>query len=102
MPGLSMSQSTLSSTQGSIVPNAAPGLSNKRSYEEDIEEDLDAYFDEVEAEEQMAPAEGRRIARLKNSPHEQASGGVGVYTSNGVVDGDFEEASFLAPMETGV
>ena len=81
--------------------NAAPDLSNKRSYEEDIEEDLDAYFDEVEAEEQVAPVEGRRIARLKNSPRKQINGSVDVYTSPGV-EGDFEEAPFLAPMETGV
>lgn len=83
------------------MSNAAPELSNKRSYEEDIEEDLDAYFDEVEAEEQMAPVEGRSIARLKNSPHKQTIGGVGVYNSNCGIDGDFEEAPFLAPMETG-
>ena len=57
MPGLSMSQNTVPSTQGSIMSNAAPELSNKRSYEEDIEQDLDAYFDEVEAEEQMTPVE---------------------------------------------
>lgn len=85
------------------MPNAAPELSNKRSYEEDIEEDLDAYFDEVEAEEQMAPVEGRQIARLKNSPRKQANGGVDVYSPSGVaVAEDFEEAPFLAPMETGV
>jgi hypothetical protein len=102
MPGLSMSQTTLSSTQGSMVSNTAPGLSNKRSYEEDIDDDLDAYFDEVEAEEQMAPVEGRRIARLKNSPHKQTVGDVHVHDSAGGVAGDFEEAPFLAPMETDV
>lgn len=81
--------------------NTAPELSNKRSYEEDIEQDLDAYFDEVEAEEQMTPVEGRRIARLKNSPQKQANGGVDVYISSEVaVAGDFEDAPFLAPMET--
>jgi len=85
------------------VANAVSEMSNKRSYEEDIEEDLDAYFDEVEAEEQMAAVEGRRIARLKNSPQKQANGGVDVYSSSGgAVAGDFEEAPFLAPMETGV
>jgi hypothetical protein len=102
MPGLSMSQSTLQSTQGSITSNVAPALSIKRSYEEDIEDDLDAYFDEVEAEEQMAPVAGRHIAKLKNSPQKQISGGIGVYTSTGRVAGDFEEAPFLAPMEMGV
>jgi hypothetical protein len=102
VPGLSMSQSTLSSTQSSMVSNAVSELSNKRSYEEDIEDDLDAYFDEVEAEQQMAPVEGRRIARLKNSPQKQTIGGVGVYYSSGEVAEDFEEAPFLAPMDTGV
>jgi hypothetical protein len=102
MPGLSMSQTTRSSTQSSMASNAAPKLSNKRSYEEDIEDDLDAYFDEVEAEEQMAPVEGRRIARLKNSPHKQTVGDVRVHDSTGGLAGNFEEASFLAPMETDV
>lgn len=82
------------------MSNAAHTLPNKRSYEEDIEDDLDAYFDEVEAEEQMAPVEARRIARLKNSPHKRTVGGVSVYSSTGGVAGDFEEAPFLAPMET--
>ena len=86
-----------------MIANAAPELSNKRSYEEDIEEDLDAYFDEVQAEEQTAPVEGRRIAMLKNSPQKQANGGVDVYRpAGGALAGDFEEAPFLAPMETGV
>ena len=102
MPGLSMSQNTLSSTQSSIVPNAAPELSNKRSYEENIEDDLDAYFDEVEAEERMAPVEGRRIARMRSSPQKQRIGNVGVDSSTGGAAGDFEEALFLAPMETDV
>ena len=102
MPGLSMSQSTLTSTQGSTISNAASENSNKRSYEEDIEDDLDAYFDEVDAEEQTVLVGGRRIARLKNSHHKQTHGGIGVYTPIGGVAGDLEEAPFLAPMETGV
>ena len=103
MPGFSMSQNTVPSTQGSLTSNAAHELSNKRSYEEDMEEDLDAYFDEVEAEEQMAPVEARRIAKLKNSSQKQANGGIDVYGSVGVaVVGDFGEAPFLTPMETGV
>ena len=49
----------------------------------------------------MTPVEGRRIARLKNSPRKQANGGVDVYNSSEVaVAGDFEDAPFLAPMET--
>jgi hypothetical protein len=45
---------------------------------------------------------GRHIAKLKNSPQKQISGGIGVYTSTGRVAGDFEEAPFLAPTEMGV
>jgi hypothetical protein len=100
MPALSMSQSTLLSTQSSILSNAVSEPSNKRSYEEDIEDGLDAYFDEVEAEEQMVPVEGRRITRLKNSPRKQTIGDVRLCGSTDGVTGDFEEAPFLAPMET--
>ena len=50
----------------------------------------------------MAPIEGRRIARLKNTPHKQTVGEVRVYNSTGGVAGDFEDAPFLAPMETDV
>jgi hypothetical protein len=102
MPGLSMSQSTLPFTQDSVMSNVAPALSNKRSYEEDIEDDLDAYFDEVEAQEHMAPAEGRRFATLKTSRRKQMNGGVGVYTSTIGIAEDFEEAPFLAPLDMNV
>lgn len=73
--------------------------SKKRSYDDEAEEDMDAYFDELRAEDQMAPVEGRRIARLKGSPQKQAIGDIGVYNSTGGVEGDFEEATFLAPMD---
>lgn len=102
MPGLSISQSTVQSTQGSTVSSQAPKLSNKRSYNEEIEDELDAYFDEVEAEEQMIPVGGRRIAKLKNSPRKQTVSGVAIYVPSDGVDGDFEEATFLAPMETDI
>ena len=66
----------------------------------DAEDDVDAYFDEVEAEEQNVPAEARRIAKLKNSPRKQMSGRVAVFNPVIGVESDFEEAAFLAPMET--
>lgn len=101
MPALSMSQSTLSSTQDSTVsaiPNAK--ATNKRSYDEHIEEDLDAYFDDVEAHEQLASSAPRRIAKLKGSPR-KADRGTGVmFAFGGGQEGDFEEATFLVPMET--
>ena len=102
MPGLSMSQSTLTFTQDSVMSNIAPALFNKRSYEEDIEDDLDAYFEEVEAQEYIAPMEGRRIATLKTSPRKQINGGVGMFTSTSGGAEDFEEAPFLAPLEMRV
>jgi hypothetical protein len=98
MPGLSMSQSSLAST----VPLSfsASKTANKRSYDDDAEDDVDAYFDEIEAEEKNVPVEARRTARLKNSPCKQVSGRVAVFNSAVGVEGDFEEAGFLAPMET--
>jgi hypothetical protein len=56
-----MSQSSSAST-----PPSAPQTANKRAYDDDAEDDVDAYFDEVEAEEQTMPIEARRIARLKH------------------------------------
>ncbi|KAM0714084.1 hypothetical protein Q7P37_011048 [Cladosporium fusiforme] len=98
MPGLSMSQSTLSSTQSSIA-STIPGnkATNKRTYDEEVEDDMDAYFDEVEAEEQTAPVESRRIAKLRRSPRKEAPG---TFTFTNSIEGDFEEAPFLVPMET--
>jgi hypothetical protein len=98
MSGLSMSQSSLTSTVPLSFSNSE--IANKRSYDGDAEEDVDVYFDEVEAEEQNVPVEGRRIAKLKNSPRKQVSGRVAVLGSAVGVEGDFEEAAFLAPTET--
>ena len=61
MHGLCMSQSSSAST-----PPSAPQTANKRAYDDDAEDDVDAYFDEVDAEEQTMPIEARRIARLKH------------------------------------
>lgn len=73
---------------------------NKRSYDDEIEEDMDAYFDEVEAEEHPVPIEARRIAQPRRSPRKGAQGTGAVFQSSSVVDGDFEDAPFLAPMDT--
>lgn len=101
MPGLSMSQTTLPSTQSSAT-SPAPKTTKKRSYDEEIEDDLDAYFDEVEAEEQRTPVAARRIAKLKNSPRKQIVAPADEFAFTGGVEGDFEEAAFLVPMETDV
>lgn len=102
MPGLSMSQSSFASTQGSSTSSVAPKIANKRSYDDEAADDVDAYFDEVEAEEQTVPVEARRIAKLKNSPRKQVAGRVAGFGSAIAVEGDFEEAAFLAPMETNM
>jgi hypothetical protein len=98
VPGLSLSQSSSLST---LPPfSSVPQTANKRAYDDDAEDDVDAYFDEVEAEEENVPVETRRIARLKNSPRKQVAGRLAVFNSAIGVEGDFEEAAFLAPMET--
>ena len=74
-------------------------IANKRSYDDDAEHDVDSYFDEVEAEEQTMPVEARRIARLKNLLRKQVAGRLAVLNSAVGVEGDFEEAAFLSPME---
>lgn len=102
MPALSMSQSTLQSTQSSSI-STSPGLgkaANKRSYDDEIEDDMDAYFDEVEAEEQTVPVEARRIAQPKRSPRKAAQRPADVFHFPSVIEGDFENAPFLVPMET--
>jgi len=65
----------------------------KRTYEEEIEDDMDAYFDDVETMEmKVAP---RRIAKLKGSHGRTLAGAV--LTMRDATD--FEEAAFLAPMD---
>lgn len=95
-PGMTMSQTTLSSTQGSFMSSAsAPfGASRKRSYDEEVEDDLDAYFDDMDATEQAEqPKYSRPMARIKSALRKAATDGM-----VGVVGGDdFEEAAFLAP-----
>ena len=98
MPGLSMSQS--SSTSMLPLSSSTPKATYKRSYDDDTEGGVDAYFDEVEAEEQKVSVETRRIARLKNSPRKQVAGRVAVFNPAVGGEGDFEDAAFLAPMET--
>ena len=102
VPGLIMSQSTLPSTQGSFVSSdsAQPG-SRKRTYEEETEEEIDAYFDGIgadEAAEQQMMREGRRIAKMKGRSDWPGKGRpAGAVRVVGV--DDFEEAAFLAPMD---
>jgi hypothetical protein len=92
---LCMSQSSFAST-----PPSAPQTANKRAYDDHAEDDVDAYFDEVEAEEENVPVETRRIAKLKNSPRKQVAGRGAFFNSAVGIEDDFEEAAFLAPRET--
>lgn len=97
IPALSMSQSTMPSTQSSFLAQQQPVKTNKRSYEEEIEDELDAYFSEVEEEDHETLIAKRAIAQPRNSMQKVPAG-------NGQVaivgeDGDFEEAAFLAPMD---
>ena len=120
MPALSMSQTTTPSTQGSLRPTvtAAPRPSNKRSYEDEIEDDLDAYFVEIEAEDigEVGNVQGGNVhsmshnTMMKRSPNARTQRPIakmklsvkGAATTGGVnVVGnhDFEEATFLAPVD---
>jgi hypothetical protein len=105
VPSLTMSQSTLPSTQGSFaLSGVSQSGSRKRMYEEEAEEEIDAFFDEVEAQnaaeavEQQMVRDDRPIARMKgksNLPDKgRSAGAVRV-----VGEDDFEEAAFLAPMD---
>ncbi|KAK5128809.1 hypothetical protein LTR85_000142 [Meristemomyces frigidus] len=94
-PTLSMSQNTLASTQGSFMSTSSVGgrASKKRTYEEEIEDDMDAFFDEADVAD-TAPTR-RVIARPKASLKRAA-------TEPGIVimdAGDFDDAPFLAPMD---
>jgi len=97
MPALSMSQSTIPSTQSSFPLQQQPPKTNKRSYEDEIEDELDAYFSEVEEEDHETLIAKRAIAQPR-SRMQKAPAGNGQVSIVGE-DGDFEEATFLAPME---
>jgi hypothetical protein len=99
VPGLSMSQDTLLSMQGSFASSrTGEGVSRKRTYEEETEDEIDAFFNDIEAEEveerQMVQGE-RRIARMKRTSDKPRMGG----PVRIVGEDDFEEAAFLAPMD---
>lgn len=95
LPALSMSQNTLASTQNSSVFHtvADAGTSRKRTYEEDIEDDMDAFFDEVDVAE--TASESRVIAKPKSTLR-QAITEPEIVIMDG---GDFDDAPFLAPMD---
>ena len=87
VPALSWSQSTVASTQRTM---AAESGVKKRLYEEEIEDDLDVIFDDVD----FADAEPtmRVIAKPKTNLRQAVTG-------SGRSASDFDEAQFLAPMD---
>lgn len=102
-PHLTTSQSTIPSTQGSFTSSttAISSASRKRAYEDEIEDDLDAYFDaqdfddfESSTHTTMLPV--RPIARLKWTA-ERASGAETVRVTR---DDDFNDAAFLVQPES--
>ncbi|KAK3704977.1 hypothetical protein LTR37_013494 [Vermiconidia calcicola] len=99
VPSVTMSQNTLSSTQSSFVltASAQPRASKKRTYEDEIEGDMDAYFGQVEAVEmdEQLPQSIRPIARMKGT-EKTTTNGTEVRIAG---EDDFEEAAFLAPLD---
>ncbi|KAI7564490.1 hypothetical protein KC317_g7024 [Hortaea werneckii] len=105
VPGLTWSQETVGSSQGSLVgAGLAMGAgysglrteSKKRTFEEEMEEEMDAYFDGgtgEAAEMEQFGVVGRKIAKPRGAVGRKGGNG------SGGVEGDFEEASFLAPMD---
>ncbi|KAK0944280.1 hypothetical protein LTR48_001057 [Friedmanniomyces endolithicus] len=94
-PGLTSSQHTISSTQSSFASLASPGgvPSKKRTFEEEMEDDLDVYFDEVDAVDsamavRVIAKPKASLRRVATDEHMQATDGQ-----------DFDDAVFLAPME---
>ncbi|KAK1018980.1 hypothetical protein LTR54_000793 [Friedmanniomyces endolithicus] len=94
-PGLTSSQHTISSTQSSFASLASPGgvPSKKRTFEEEMEDDLDVYFDEVDAVDsamavRVIAKPKASLRRVATDEHMQSTDGQ-----------DFDDAVFLAPME---
>ncbi|WPH03460.1 Hypothetical protein R9X50_00634000 [Acrodontium crateriforme] len=92
MPAFSLSQDTIYSTQDSFMSTSSQMTSKKRAYEDEIEDDLDAYFNTVEAIEQA----DRPIAKPRAMLHKPTTLDRFVFASG---PDDFEEAAFLAPVE---
>lgn len=96
MPAMTNSQSTLSSTQGSFgINQSAYGFnSRKRTYEEEVEDDLDSFFDDFGAE----PTKGlvhRPLSKLKTQPKARGRDAPAALPGGN----DFEDAGFLTPLD---
>jgi hypothetical protein len=78
-----------------VVSSTCFAGSKKRGYEEDVEDDTDGFWEEsIGARPWLGSATGRSVGRRKCSVGRAACDVVKM------VDGDdFEEATFLVPME---
>lgn len=98
VPALSISQATVVSSQGSLISRSlSAGISSKkRTFEEEIEEDMDNCFEEVEALDEAIVC--RQMSRSKANLRKPAADGLLVAGSSA---GDFSDADaeFLAPMD---
>ena len=97
MPVMTMSQSSLPSTQTSSMSSRSTRSEpvRKRTYEDEIEYDMDAIFDNVEAADlaaQQMPPSSRPIARMKPTVQKPRLDRLVRIAG----DDDFEEAAFLA------
>ncbi|KAF7195693.1 hypothetical protein HII31_03011 [Pseudocercospora fuligena] len=95
-PSLSMSQSTFPSTQSSFMSTTSSLSTKKRAYEDEAENEMDAFFDESEDAVSQEPDAPRPIARMRSRTRKNNSSNfVQIMNDNG----DFEEAAFLMPMD---
>lgn len=100
MPDMTMSQYTLASTQASFDSSmsAFSFSTRKRVYEEEIEDDLDAYFDGLDNDgdsDENRIVYLRPIARLKGSARPAETSVPAPFPGNN----DFDDVHFLAPPE---
>ena len=95
LPELVWSQSSFAST----AQRSEQCTNRKRTYEEEVEDEFDAYFHAIEQNgpsmEQQGMYADRPIARMKRAPAKARSEGiVKVFGED-----DFEDAAFLVPMD---
>jgi hypothetical protein len=97
MPDLSFSQETLASSQRSSLFVDEEPPTRKRTYEDEVEDDMDALFGSMNSEHEVLahtsvlprPIATPRTSRKPAPPTQAAT----------MIAGDFDEASFLTPME---
>lgn len=103
MPGLSMSQTTIPSNQSSFsYETHLEHNAKKRTYDEELEDDLDVLFDDMDGEDTVIephPRAIRPLAKLKQSAKHGLTVPGNVHPGGMIIpDGcDFEEAAFLTP-----